>query len=88
MLFRRIQECFRLQINAVIEEAAKEKGKQAKVSLNWMQAVLCVEFERNARTAEAEQSKRAASRVKPTEPDLKPESKVLKTAFQAIQILH
>ncbi|XJS65194.1 hypothetical protein ACH6FI_09995 (plasmid) [Campylobacter jejuni] len=27
------------------------------------------EFERNARTAEAEQSKRAASRVKPTEPD-------------------
>ena len=28
-----------------IEEAAKEKGKQAKVSLNWMQAVLCVEFE-------------------------------------------
>ena len=28
-----------------IEEAAKEKGRQAKVSLNWMQAVLCVEFE-------------------------------------------
>ena len=28
-----------------MEEAAKEKGKQAKVSLNWMQAVLCVEFE-------------------------------------------
>ena len=27
------------------------------------------EFERNARTAEAEQSKRATSRVKPTEPD-------------------
>ncbi len=28
-----------------IEEAAKEKGKQAKVSLNWMQAVIYVEFE-------------------------------------------
>ena len=28
-----------------MEEAAKEKGRQAKVSLNWMQAVLCVEFE-------------------------------------------
>lgn len=28
-----------------IEEAAKEKGKQAKVSLNWKQAVLCAEFE-------------------------------------------
>ena len=28
-----------------IEEAAKEKGKQAKVSLNWMQAVIYAEFE-------------------------------------------
>ena len=28
-----------------IEEAAKEKGRQAKVSLNWMQAVIYVEFE-------------------------------------------
>lgn len=28
-----------------IEEAAKEKGKQAKVSLNWKQAVIYVEFE-------------------------------------------
>ena len=28
-----------------MEEAAKEKGKQAKVSLNWMQAVIYVEFE-------------------------------------------
>ena len=28
-----------------IEEAAKEKGKQAKVSLNWPQAVIFVEFE-------------------------------------------
>ena len=28
-----------------IEEAAKEKGKRAKVSLNWMQAVIYVEFE-------------------------------------------
>ena len=28
-----------------IEEAAKEKGKQAKVSLNWKQAVIYAEFE-------------------------------------------
>ena len=28
-----------------IEEAAKEKGKQAKVSLNWRQAVIYAEFE-------------------------------------------
>ena len=28
-----------------MEEAAKEKGKQAKVSLNWMQAVIYAEFE-------------------------------------------
>lgn len=28
-----------------IEEAAKEKGKRAKVSLNWPQAVIHVEFE-------------------------------------------
>ena len=28
-----------------MEEAAKEKGKQAKVSLNWKQAVIYAEFE-------------------------------------------
>ena len=41
------------------------------------------EFERNARTAEAEQSKRATSRVKPTEPD----RKLISELKQSVELL-
>ena len=36
------------QLLDTMAEAAKEKGKYAKVSLNWPQAVLCVTFEDEA----------------------------------------
>ena len=59
-------------------ERQSQGEKQCKVRNNKLEKYYAVdfgkesmehEFERNARTAEAEQSKRAASRVKPTEPD-------------------
>lgn len=59
-------------------ERQSQGEKQCKVRNNKLEKYYAVdfgkeslehEFERNARTAEAEQSKRATSRVKPTEPD-------------------
>ena len=59
-------------------ERQSQGEKQCKVRNNKLEKYYAVdfgkesmehEFERNARTAEAEQSKKAASRVKPTEPD-------------------